>query len=253
MGLTHSTLIMENKKIHTNFIVVSDYNWLPEKIEDSWVHQYTDNYLIYDKFHRFPESDKVKHQLNVGQNIYDMLDFIITHYEELPDNTIFCRSCIMWPKDSGTPRLDENGNRLSNGTCGEEKFHELMNNTTFTELHDFGPEVHNGIGSRMAADGGFLEINNSWYFNHIPFKHFNNTNLFLQDVFKNPELPEYIRFSPGGSYIIPKENILKYSKNFYEQIRELLMWESVVGEAHMIERCLYTFFTCDYKVQEKYK
>ena len=244
---------MENKKIPKNFIVVSDYNWLPENIKDSWVHKYTDNYLIYDKYHRFEESDKVKHQLNVGQNIYDLLDFIITHYEELPECTIFCRSCIMWPKDSGTPRLDENGNKLSNGTCGEERFHELMNNNTFTELHDFGPEVHNGIGSKMAEDGGFLEINNSWYFNEIPYRHFNNTNTFLLDVFVNPVLPEYIRFSPGGSYIIPRDTILKYSKNFYEQIRSLLTWDAVVGEAHMIERCLYTFFTCDYEVKEKYK
>jgi len=27
----------------------------------------------------------------------------------------------------------------------------------------------------------------------------------------------------------------------------------VVGEAHLIERCIYTFFTCDYEVKEKYK
>jgi hypothetical protein len=68
---------MKTKKIQKNFVVASDYNWLPENIEDSWVHKYTDNYLIYDKFHRFKESDKIKHQLNVGQNIYDMFDFIV--------------------------------------------------------------------------------------------------------------------------------------------------------------------------------
>jgi len=253
MEQTLFTQTMENKKIHTNFVVASDYNWLPENLEDSWVHQYTDNYLIYDKFHRFEESDKVKHQLNVGQNIYDMFDFIVRNYDNLPECTLFCRACLLWPKDTGTPRLDDNGNRLSNGNCGLDKFHELMNNNTFTELHDFGPEAHKGAGSKMAEDGGFLEINNSWYFHHVPSRHFNNTNAFLQDVFVNPELPEYIRFSPGGNYIIPKHTILKYSKNFYEQIRKILNWDVVVGEAHLIERCIYTFFTCDYEVNEKYK
>ena len=58
--------------IKENFLVVSDYNWLPEKIEDSWVHKWTNNYLIYDRAHRFKESDKVKHQINVGQNIFDI-------------------------------------------------------------------------------------------------------------------------------------------------------------------------------------
>jgi hypothetical protein len=109
------------------------------------------------------------------------------------------------------------------------------------------------LGSRMGENGGFLEINNSWYFNHVQHKYFNNTNNFLQEVFVNPELPEYIRFSPGGNYIIPKNTILKYSKNFYEQIRKILSWDVVVGESHLIERCIHTFFTCDYEVKEKYK
>ena len=69
--------------------------------------------MIYDKFHRFEETEKVKHQQNTAQNIYDMFDFIITHYENLPECTLFCRACSMWPKDTGTPRLDENGDRLS--------------------------------------------------------------------------------------------------------------------------------------------
>ena len=65
------------KHIKDTFLVVSDYNWLPENIEESWVHKLTDNYLIYDKYHRYEQSDKVKHQKNVGQNIYDMFDFIV--------------------------------------------------------------------------------------------------------------------------------------------------------------------------------
>tara|TARA_R110000851_G_scaffold88243_2_gene192774 strand:+ start:2911 stop:3636 length:726 start_codon:yes stop_codon:yes gene_type:complete len=240
-------------KIYKNFVVVSDYNWLPENIEDSWVHKYTDNYLIYDKFHRFEETEKVKHQQNTAQNIYDMFDFIITHYENLPECTLFCRACSMWPKDTGTPRLDENGDRLSNGTISWDKFHELMNNTTFTELHDFGPEVHNGHSSRVGPDGSFLEINNSWFAHYGTRKYYHNTNTFLQDMYVNPDIPEYIRFSPGAAYIIPKDNILKYSKKFYERIREILSHDVIVTEAHILERCIYTIFTCDYEVQEKYK
>ena len=30
-------------------------------------------------------------------------------------------------------------------------------------------------------------------------------------------------------------------------------WDVVVAEAHMLERCLYTIFTCDYEVNNKYK
>ncbi len=72
--------------IKNNFLVVSDYNWLPDNLEESWIHKYTDNYLIYDKYHRdnWKESDKIIKQKNVGQNHYDMFDFIVTNYDNLP-------------------------------------------------------------------------------------------------------------------------------------------------------------------------
>lgn len=238
---------MNNKIIKNNFLVVSDYNWLPDKIEDSWVHNYTDNYLIYDKANRFQESLKVKRQLNVGQNIYDMLYFIITHYDILPEVTIFCRAALFFPKGRERP--------LSNGNISEENFLKKVNNNTFTELHDYGQEVHNNGGySLLGPDNSFLETNDSWYFNHVPGgKYYTNLNTFFSDVYENPEYPKYIRFSPGANYIIPKENILKYSKNFYEQLIKLVSYDKVVSEAHMLERALYTIFTCNYIVKEKYK
>lgn len=234
-------------KITNNFIVASDYNWLPENIEDSWIPKYTDNYLIYDRYHRFPESDKIKHQKNVGQNIYDIFDFIITNYNNLPDATIFCRSCIFFPKGRTKP--------LSNGTCNEEFFARVCDNKIFTELHDFiSPEVHNGGSSKFDTDGfGFLEINNSWYFSCVPGKYYSNLNHFFYDMYENPSCGSYIRFSPGGSYIIPKQNILKYSLKFYERIREILSWDIITGEAHMIERAIYTIFTCDWEVRKQWK
>lgn len=250
-------------KIKKNFLVVSDYNWLSQNLEESWVHKYTDNYLIYDRAHRLKETDKVKWQRNVGQNIYDMFDFIVTNYDNLPDVTIFCRACIFFPKNWKKPK--------SHGNISEENFIRLINNQTFTELHDnIGLEFHKGgslkskianfirygkilPSSKMDIDGGFMEINNSWYFRHYKGKYFNNLNDFLKDVYVNPIIPEYIRFSPGASYIIPKANILKYSKNFYEKMREYIGWDIIVGEAHMFERCLYTIFTCNYEVKDKYK
>ena len=235
------------KHIKSNFLVISDYNWLPDNIEESWVAKYSDNYLIYDRANRWPESDKVKKQKNVGQNIYDLFDFIATHYDNLPEVTIFGRAAMLFPKDDGLRT------RPSNGTCSEEFFLSVANNTTFTELHDFGPERHNGQSSIYGPDGSFNEINNSWYFNHYNGKYYNNLNVFLNDVYVNPEIPSYIRFAPGGSYIIPKENMLRYSKGFYEKIRDIVGWDILTGEAHMLERALYTIFTCNYEIKDKYK
>jgi len=242
------------KIIESNFLVASDYNWLPDNLAESWIEKYTDNYLIYDKFHRnnWQESSKIVKQKNVGQNHYDMFDFIVTHYDNLPEVTIFCRSCLFFPKGEKWKPSPER--QASTGNFNEESFIKVCNNDTFTELHDFGADVHNGIGSKLDLDGfGYLEINNSWYFNHLPAKYYNNLNVFLYHMYKNPIIPNYIRFSPGGNYIIPKKNILKNSKKFYERIREILSWDIITGEIHMIERATHTIFTCDWQVQDQYK
>ncbi len=251
---------MNEKHIKNNFLVVSDYNWLPNDLSQSWVSKYSDNYLIYDRYHRFDESVNVKRQKNVGQNIYDIFDFIVGNYDNLPETTIFCRAAFIFPKDNGTPRYDENGNKLSNGNCSMEHFLKVANNTTFTELHDYGPEVHGGgpgAWSKYGPDGSYLEINNSWYFGLAKGKYYTHGsgtyNKFMRDMYINPKIENFIRFSPGGNYIIPKTNILRYSKKFYERIKEILEWDVVVGEAHMLERALYTIFTCNWDVQDKYK
>ena len=249
------------KIIKENFLVVSDYNWLPKDLKNSWVEKYTDNYLIYDRYHRFTENEKIKHQKNVGQNIYDIFDFIITHYENLPKTTIFCRACLFNKKDDGEIRFDENGTRISNGNCSEEYFQKICNNDFFTEIQDFTTEPWrfdwkgNRIGPPLCSNccGGYLELNRNLWRGIAKTKYYDDVNIFFSDMYVNPPIQEYIRFSPGGNYIIPRENILKYSLKFYEKIRSILSWDVIIGEAHMIERALYTIFTCDYEVKREFQ
>ena len=80
-----------------------------------------------------------------------------------------------------------------------------------------------------------------------------NINDFFNDMYENPEIPSWFRFAPGVNYIIPKEYILKYSKKFYQRILDILEWDVIVGEAHMIERALWTIFHNDWIVKEEYR
>ena len=130
------------KLIDKNFLVVSDYNWIPDDIEESWISKYTDNYLIYDKYHRdcWKDCEKVIRQRNVGQNHYDMFDYIFTNYDDLPENIIFCRASLFFPKGEKTSPSPERN--ASTGNYNEEDFAKNCNNTWLTELHDFGQEAH---------------------------------------------------------------------------------------------------------------
>jgi hypothetical protein len=53
---------------------------------------------------------------------------------------------------------------------------------------------------------------------------------------------EYLPFAPGSNYILPKENILKHSKDHYQKLRSFLEWDVYPGEAQILERGLYTLW-----------
>lgn len=176
----------------------------------SWVKQYTDSFIVYHK-------DRV----NVGYNISTILSFIIDNYDHLPDVTIFVKDNLL----------------ERHITKGE--FDQVVNNTTFTPLLTKNHKVYEPICRYV--DGVYEELNNSWYFNEHPYKYFKSYEEFTELV--GIPSAKYLRFAPGGNYIVPKENILKHPKSFYKILLEFVSWSQINAESHAIERALYTIFT----------
>ena len=222
------------------FLVITDYNFLPIDIKTSWVEEYTDNYLIYDRSHRFVENEKIKHQKNVGANIYDIFDFIVNNYENLPEITIFCKGNVI-------PRH-----------CGVEKFNQIINNKKFTSIENYirdHPRYSDGIYSFVDETDAYHESQNEINYTvnniHRP-KYINSYREMLNDIFENPVFGEYIRFAPGGNYIIPKFDILKYNKNFYKTMRNYVSWDVKPGEAYILERAMFILYNNNFKIKDKY-
>ena len=80
-----------------------------------------------------------------------------------------------------------------------------------------------------------MEINSSWYmFAHINTygletnKYFAFFGEFINDMFdlRRKDHPMWLRFAPGAQYIVPKKNILFYSKNFYKRILGYVNYQS---------------------------
>jgi len=210
------------------FFVVSNWN-----NDLSWITDYTQDYLIYDKSGKLPEHDKVIRLKNVGFNIYDIFDFIINNYDSLPKVIAFLQG---YPFDH----------------CCRETFNKLIYNTEFTTLEDYS-HVAESHAHKKDINGGYMEINTSWYLQlPAPYVHkmFGSYNQFLDYMFINPEFPQWIRFAPGAQYVIPKANILKYSKQFYAKLRNFVGYDSHPMEAHLIERAMYTIFSNKYEERE---
>ena len=222
--------------IKDNFLVVNQYHY-----DISWIEDYTDNYVVYDKGGTETPGDKVVELPNVGHNIHTYFHHIIENYDNLADVTIFVKGDVF-------PRH-----------CKEEKFLRLVNNTEFTPLESYEDvDTSPTSAMRLTSDGGYMEINNSWYVPHHVSRYFRTYHDFMETIFANPPIPQWVRFAPGANYIVPKENILKYKKRFYEKLNSFIDYDAspeecagrqkIPAECHIIERALYTIWTCDYEV-----
>lgn len=223
------------------FFVITDYNHLPQDLSESWVSKYAKDYIIYDRADRWVESDKIRKQINVGENIYDMFDFIVTNYSNLPEVMVFVKADVI-------PRH-----------CGEEKFARIIHNKEYTPIENYSRTVAgytNGAYSYVDSDDGYMERSGeiSYLLSHIhPGKYFKTYNDFLYEVYEDPEFPDYIRFAPGGCHLITKKDILKYNKQFYEMLKESTGWDIRPGEAFLLERAIYTIFKNSFRIKEKYR
>ena len=203
------------------FFCISHFNG-----DISWVKNIKkDNYIIFNKSGK--NIDHITNNYisinNVGYNIYSYLKFIILNYENLPRVTVFCKDNIFTRHIS------------------IELFLRLINRRTFTCLENNSISDNFPVNLNI-SDDGFLEINNSWYKFNFPRKYFSEYDQFYSYIFKDCNLPDFIRFSPGANFIVPKENILLRSKNFYMNLINFIDYSKLSCESHFIERSLITIF-----------
>ena len=222
-------------QIRENFLVVSNYyNDL------SWVPEYTDRYGVYDQSDTAIYSPKldtgnVIKSEHLGHNIRDYCTFIIDNYDSLPERTVFVSGNVF-------PRH-----------IMRDRFDALVNSTVFAPLEDRRKHRPRWPVSMFSKTEGYREINNSWYLSNHPTKYFHTYNDFLRFCFADPVIPAYVTFAPGANYVVPKANILKLPKVFYENLRTFVSHspKAIPGESHIIERALYTMWTADYSVSEQ--
>jgi hypothetical protein len=209
--------------MNNTLFVISRYN------EDfSWIFNYTENYLIYNKGNPIYNNPKVINTENIGGNQRDIFKFIYENYENLPELMAFLQA---YPFDH----------------CQQKIFDTIIWNTYFTSIEYYGSIPNNG-GEKRTEDGGYLEINNSWYIRShnstfgLTCK-YSSFDQFMNKYFKNYEIVDWIRFAPGSQYIVEKKQALYYSKNFWKSLMNELT-EKNSTEAHIIERALWTIFQC---------
>lgn len=185
----------------------------------SWLLEYSDgDYVLYDRSNTgLPNAIKRE---NIGDADYDKLSYIVDNYENLPDMFLLTKSNLF-------------------KFITLEEWDILKYKTEFTPILTQYHKTYEPICHY--ENGVYCELNNSWYLHSVPAAHFNSYNEFAS-AFNLPN-PDYLKFAPGGSYIVTRERIHRYPKVFYELLRDLLPWSIKPGEAQIIERTYYQLWS----------
>ena len=227
------TLVISNHSNHDlEWIKISyHYGFSPENI------------IIYDRTpDDFPNKSPIDHlgkvikSPNVGSNPYDIGRYIVDHYENLPDVMIHIKGNLLQKEYTTFARflyglranwfvsLDRGNLILRNGfndtefsfACNDNWYcHPTQWDINHENLHFLGPLDSTKVYPRI--------------------KNFKD---FLQDLFvlQDYEIPKLISFAPGANYVVPKNQILKYSKNLYKKIMYYTDYSNNPIEAHWFER-----------------
>lgn len=185
----------------------------------TWVKDYTDDFLIYNRTDE--EIPNSIHRENVGDADYDRLTYIVDNYYDLPDVFLLAKSNLF-------------------KFISKEEFDLVKDNQEFTPLLTKNHHTYEPI-CRYDENGIYEEINNSWYLSGVPALYFKDYGVFARN-FRLPN-PDYLKFAPGGNYILTRDTIHKYGIDFYEELLSTLPYCQRPGEAHMIERSYYNIWS----------
>lgn len=213
------------------------------RLTDSRENFSKDNIFIYNKgeqtLEEYLDKAQIRRLENTGYSITSFCTHILENYDNLPDVLILIKGNV-------APRH-----------VSHEYFERVFDNDCFTAIeewqyHDQNQAALQNGYAMISPDGGWMEANDSWYLrspNH-PTKYFTSYNEFASFCFKDVIHPRYVRFAPGGCYIVPKSNILKYDETFYANIKTIVEHHTLSGETHLVERFMHTMWLCNFEVAD---
>lgn len=199
-----------------------NYNYDP-----AWLKDYPElEVTLYDRSDDGIERNLTKYgrvirTKNVGDVDYDKLGYLIENYDTLPD-------VFLWGKSNLLKYIDES------------LFKEYLKNPCFKPLLKLDHKTYSdqyGVVCKY-EQGIYWERADSWFFNNPALaKQCPNWEAWA-DRFVLPKTA-FIPFAPGGNYLLTRERVHRYSKDFYETMRDTLPYAMHPAEAHAAERSYY--------------
>lgn len=203
-----------------------NYNFDP-----SWLKEYPElDVTIYDRSddgieRNLPQYGATYRTLNRGDVDYDKISWLIENYDNLPD-------LFLWSKSNLFKFITK------------EEWDKIKDNKKFTPILTQNHKTYSDrLGVVCKYEGRiYKERSDSWFFNAglDTSGRFKNWGDWIQ-YFHLPD-ESFIPFAPGGSYILTPEKIRRYSRDFWEEMKNTLPYAQRPVEAHCCERSYYYLF-----------
>lgn len=200
--------------------ILINYNYTPD-----WLKAYDLDTRIYDRsddgIEREFKATEIYKTENTGDVDFDKLSYLIENYDNLPE-------IFIWGKSNLFKYVDE------------DFFKDALNKKEFTPLLKFDHRTYSDKYGVVCKYAGLIyeERADSWFFNNPALSHkFNSWKEWSE--YLNLPVTQFIPFAPGGNYILSRERVHRYSKDFYAKMRDTLPYATHPAEAHACERTYF--------------
>lgn len=204
------------------FKVLINYNFTPDK---EFVGE---DYLIYDRsdskdWLKDFDHSKIIYEENLGQVDFPKLNYLVDNYDNLPE-------VFLWGKSNLFKYITP------------EEYEKVAHNKEFTPLLMQSHKTYSDhLGAVCYYTGQmYHERNNSWYAGQFGWQYCKNYHEFAQ-MFQLPD-PFYLPFAPGGNYILTRETVHRYSRDYYATLASVLPHCREPLEAQFAERSYYNLW-----------
>lgn len=201
--------------------ILVNYNHDPK---DWWLDYGLEVDVMYDRsddgIARSFAAKEIRQTQNMGDVDYDKLGYLIENYDNLPE-------VFLWSKSNILKYVDA------------DHFKKMIEKGEFAPLFRFDHRIYSDrFGEVNRYTHIYEERADSWFFNNPALAHRFTTWRDWCLHFGLPMTP-FIPFAPGGSYILTRERVHRYSRDLYEEMRGTLPYAQHPAEAHACERSYY--------------
>ncbi len=201
--------------------ILVNYNYDPQ---DWWLNYGIELDVMYDRsddgVQRTFAAEEIRKTDNIGDVDADKLGYLIEFYDRLPE-------IFLWGKSNLFKYVES------------EFLKKAIDSNVFTPLLKFDHRIYSDrFGPVNRYTHIYEERADNWFFNNPVLAHRCPNWESWCRAFALP-LTQFIPFAPGGNYLLTRERVHRYPRDFYEQMRDTLMYAQHPAEAHAAERSYY--------------